>query len=205
MTALVADPLRTAILDAALAAFTLEPVNRVKVAGIADAAHVSVGAIYHHFGDKEGLHAAVVERLMEGLVEGRIRPVLRSDKPPSEKLIDATCAYVRFFESEPDNFRLLAEVQHDAAQSENALRFRRSTMRMVTSLLAETIDVARAGQAAGELRTAPPGEQVLLIWASIYGLCALSQRFPSPVEGAAGRPNLEEVAVGLVHLALMAD
>ncbi|MDX1616203.1 MAG: TetR family transcriptional regulator [Candidatus Promineifilaceae bacterium] len=52
---------RNEILDAALAAFSREGYERARLQDIARAADVTRGAIYHHFGSKEGLFVALVE------------------------------------------------------------------------------------------------------------------------------------------------
>ena len=52
----------TAILDAALAAFTREPFDRVTLQAVADAAGVTVQTVIRRFGSKEGLFQALAER-----------------------------------------------------------------------------------------------------------------------------------------------
>jgi AcrR family transcriptional regulator len=51
---------RAALVDAALFAFAREGVDRATLAGIAEAAGVTRGAVYHHFADKEALLGAVL-------------------------------------------------------------------------------------------------------------------------------------------------
>lgn len=52
---------RSEILDSALVAFSREGYERARLEDIASAADVTRGAIYHHFGSKEGLFMALVE------------------------------------------------------------------------------------------------------------------------------------------------
>jgi TetR/AcrR family acrAB operon transcriptional repressor len=51
---------RAALVDAALFTFAREGIDRATLAGIAEAAGVTRGALYHHFDDKEALLAAVL-------------------------------------------------------------------------------------------------------------------------------------------------
>jgi AcrR family transcriptional regulator len=51
---------RAALVDAALFAFARDGIDRATLAGIAEAAGVTRGAVYHHFADKEALLGAVL-------------------------------------------------------------------------------------------------------------------------------------------------
>ncbi len=201
----MSDPTRTAILDAAEAAFKLEPFSHVSIASVADAAHVSVGAIYHHVGDKAGLRGAVNERIMEHLVEGYLRPTLQTDDTPTERLVNTTRAYVRFTEEHHEEFVLLSSFQHDARESTHAQKYSRATTKYVSSMLSQAIEIVQAGQQTGEIRSGDPGGIVVLVWSALYGMCTLVQRYPGPVGAAAGRSELSQMAVGLVRQALSPD
>jgi TetR/AcrR family acrAB operon transcriptional repressor len=56
---------RAALVDAALFAFARDGIDRATLAGIAEAAGVTRGAVYHHFADKEALLAAVLSETWE--------------------------------------------------------------------------------------------------------------------------------------------
>jgi TetR/AcrR family acrAB operon transcriptional repressor len=51
---------RAALVDAALFAFARDGVDRATLGGIAEAAGVTRGAVYHHFADKDALLTAVL-------------------------------------------------------------------------------------------------------------------------------------------------
>ncbi|MBO9532416.1 MAG: TetR/AcrR family transcriptional regulator, partial [Solirubrobacteraceae bacterium] len=166
----------------------------------------SVGAIYHHFGDKEGLRAAVIERIMERLVEGYLRPpFLEEHDSPTRRLVESTLAYVRFTEENYDDFALLSSTQHDPRESEHAQRFSRGTIRLVTSIMGQAIDIVREGQESGEIRRGDPGGMVVLVWSALYGMCTLVRRYPGPVRGATGQVSSSDLAVLLVHAAISPD
>jgi TetR/AcrR family acrAB operon transcriptional repressor len=56
---------RAALVDAALHTFAREGVDRATLAGIAETAGVTRGAVYHHFADKEALLGAVLGETWE--------------------------------------------------------------------------------------------------------------------------------------------
>lgn len=55
------DRTRSAILDAAEAAFIRRGYRGARMEDLAEEADVSVGSIYGHFGNKDGLYLALVE------------------------------------------------------------------------------------------------------------------------------------------------
>lgn len=60
---------RALILDAALSLFTDRGYFNTSVHDISRAAGVSIGSIYHHFGDKEGLARTLYEMLIERMLQ----------------------------------------------------------------------------------------------------------------------------------------
>ena len=73
---------RQAILHAALQAFADGGLPAVTISAVSSTANASVGSIYHHFGDRTGMLAALYTRCFEGCFEP-LRAVLRDD-PTSE-------------------------------------------------------------------------------------------------------------------------
>jgi AcrR family transcriptional regulator len=77
---------RSALVEAALFAFAREGVDRATLGGIAEAAGVTRGAVYHHFADKEGLLAAVLGEMWD-LVAGPVWAALDAPGlPPGDRL-----------------------------------------------------------------------------------------------------------------------
>jgi len=60
---------------------------------LVERAHVTKGALYHHFANKRDLYAAVVEDLEQELVE-RIEAAAAGDRDPWERLAAMCCAYL---------------------------------------------------------------------------------------------------------------
>lgn len=201
----MSEQTRTALLDAAEEAFRADPYSRVSVARVADRAHVSVGTIYHHVGDKEGLRAAVVERVINRLLVDYLRPALSADGPPAERLLGAALAFVRCAEERAEDFRLLQATQHDLRESEHSRRITARIVGQVGAVLQETATVVREGQAAGEVGKGDPARRVLLVWSALYGMCTLVTRYPGPARAVTGERGVEGMAEGLVRQLMVLD
>lgn len=98
---------RAVILDAAERAFTEDGYRGVKVEAIADRADVAVGSIYSHFGSKDGLYLAVVERAVE-LFSRYMGQAYQPQWTPLEQVVACGDAYLRFHLEHPGAFRFLA-------------------------------------------------------------------------------------------------
>ena len=88
------EPKRRSILDAALKCFAAEGYDNVSIQEICDVSGASVGSVYHHFGSKEGLLEALIERRMGVLEQERAAALARLDETPQdaddvERLVDA--------------------------------------------------------------------------------------------------------------------
>lgn len=98
---------RAAILDAAEHAFIRHGYRGARVEDIAEAADVSVGSLYTHFGNKDGLYLGVVERATE-LFATYLNQAYRPEWSPLEQVGAAGDAYLRFHIEHPGAFRFLA-------------------------------------------------------------------------------------------------
>lgn len=111
-----------AILDAALAAFSTEPFDRVTLRRIADASGVTVQTVLRRFGSKEELFEALVERERPRIVSSR-------HVPEDAGLDTAIAALVHHYETDGDmvlNFvaqeNLFAEVRQIVEQGRQVHR-----------------------------------------------------------------------------------
>ncbi|MGQ0482254.1 MAG: TetR/AcrR family transcriptional regulator [Pseudonocardia sp.] len=98
---------REQILDAAERAFATAGYRGARMEEVAEAADVSVGSIYGHFGNKDGVYLALVERALEQFGEylgGAFRP----EYSPLEQVMAAGEVYLRFHLEHPGSFRFLA-------------------------------------------------------------------------------------------------
>jgi AcrR family transcriptional regulator len=96
---------REQLLDVGRALFAARGFDGTSVEEVALRAGVSKPVVYDHFGGKEGLYEAVVEREVQRLLT-RFTGALTGEAP--RQLIEqATLALLHYVEAEPDGFRIL--------------------------------------------------------------------------------------------------
>ncbi len=98
---------RAAILDAAEQSFRRDGYRGSRIEVIAEDADVSIGSIYNHFGDKDGLYAALAERSLE-LFAQYMEAAYAAGTTPLEQVMACGDAYLRFHLEHPGAFRFLA-------------------------------------------------------------------------------------------------
>jgi AcrR family transcriptional regulator len=96
---------RAQILDVARGVFAEKAFELASMDDIAHRAGISKPIVYEHFGSKEGLYAAVVEREMEDLVL-RVSDGLSSG-PSRQRWEAAVIAFVDYVETQPAGFEVL--------------------------------------------------------------------------------------------------
>src|SRR2546422_3598927 len=95
-----------AILDAAERHFLGRGYEDARVDEIAADADVAVGSIYNHFGSKEGLYAALLERALDVFAAYMAEPE-GSDLSPLERVLETTGRLARFGRERPAETRML--------------------------------------------------------------------------------------------------
>jgi AcrR family transcriptional regulator len=98
---------RERILDAAESAFASVGYRGVRMDELAEAADVSVGSIYGHFGNKDGVYLALVDRALEQFA-GYLERAFDPSYTPLEQVMAAGEVYLRFHLQHPGSFRFLA-------------------------------------------------------------------------------------------------
>jgi AcrR family transcriptional regulator len=96
---------RVQLMDVARLVFAARGYEASAIDEVAQQAGVSKPIVYEHFGSKEGLHAAVVEREMDRLV-ARVSEVIASG-PPRARFERAVLAFMNYVKEEPAGFALL--------------------------------------------------------------------------------------------------
>jgi AcrR family transcriptional regulator len=85
--------------------FAVSGYESASIEEIARQAGVSKPIVYEHFGSKEGLHAAVVDRELDTLVARVIKPI--SEGAPRERFEGAVLAFLAYVKDEPEGFAVL--------------------------------------------------------------------------------------------------
>lgn len=101
-----APPVRRRLLDAALARFAADGPAAVTLDDVRRDAGASVGAVYHHFADKQALHAAVFADVLAGYQEA-FAAELAGHEDPEAGVRAGVLFHLRWCAGHPDRARLL--------------------------------------------------------------------------------------------------
>lgn len=119
------------------------------VRAITQAAHANLGAVTYHFGSKDRLRDAVLERLF-GAMADRLTATAAAPGPAGERLGRIVHGIFEFFAANRDAPRLLVHLLADGATFPPAVvAQQRRVLQLITG-------VVREGAAAGELRPVEP-------------------------------------------------
>ncbi len=163
-----------AILEAASDLFAEHGVNATPVELIAERAGVSVGALYAHYGSKQGLVLAFISDALE-VVEGYMEEA-RKDPSPLRRVYAAGDAYFQFAIECPAacRFAMVRVLQPDPntefAEVNRAMSKR--TERLVMNI---AIDL-KAAMDAGETPVVPIDQTMVFLWALWNGVASLMLR-----------------------------
>jgi TetR/AcrR family transcriptional regulator len=144
---------RAAILKAAVAEFSEHGIAGARTDAIARAAHVNKALLYYYFTDKDALYEAVLDHVFSGL-RARVMPVLESELPPRQKMLEYLGAYFDYIAANPRFPRVVqAEWMRSGAGS---ARMQRVAKKYFRPIFEKVAGVLRAGIAAGEFRAVNP-------------------------------------------------
>jgi AcrR family transcriptional regulator len=174
-----AQATRRRLLDAAIRRFAADGLGTSFDAVAADAG-VTKGALYHHFGSKDGLVQAVYREA----VNRHAQQVLADSAQGSgrERLLGLIDASARLYTSREPFYRLLIALHIDAAGARPQLlgiaeRVHRQQREHMTSLV-------RAGQADGSIRADVDAEAVgVTVNAALEGFVLVHQLEPAERQG----------------------
>jgi AcrR family transcriptional regulator len=151
-------PRRKAILDAALIEFTARGVAGASIRNMCLRSGASVGSIYHHFGDKDGIAAALY---IEGLVSYQQGVLDTLERAPSTRsgIEDAVHHHVRWIAANQDMARFLFLGRDAGAVVASAWPLREINRKFFRAVSRWT----RPRMQAGELRALAP-ELMTSLW-----------------------------------------
>lgn len=177
------------MLDAAESLLAAQPFASVRIEHIAEAADVSVGSVYVHFGNKDGVLLAVAHRLIERATAA-MADALDPAHAPLEAMAACGHAYCEFLLANPVFVRYLAtEQQSPEAEAMAAVSERLALLRDFFQ------DRVQAAVSAGEIRPVEPRRVADFVIGAWNGVAALSLR------SGAERLSLDDVRATL-HLAM---
>lgn len=168
---------RQRALVAALELFDAQGVEATTIEQVRDAAAVSIGSLYHHFGNREGLVAALYEDLLERYRSVMAAELVRQTGPRA--LLDGfITTHIAWSMLNPAAARFLAEHRHHRALSDAESRLQAGT----TDFLRPLVQRLKPAVAAGILKPLPPELLLSLVIGPVQNWLRMQR---------AGRTNLK--------------
>jgi AcrR family transcriptional regulator len=142
---------------------------------IAEEADVAIGSLYGHFGSKQGLYLAVLDRaleLYEHYMDGAYDPGLA----PDERLLAVADAYVRFYREHPGFFRLFVFPPPDGPEEEAVPAFAARVSGRVEAETRRLEGAIRAAVESGLARPVDARRTAVFLWGAWNGVIAMHLR-----------------------------
>jgi AcrR family transcriptional regulator len=164
----------TVILDAAERHFLERGFQDAKVDEIAHEADVAVGSVYNHFGSKEGLYRASLERAL-ALFSTYMDEEPEPGRPALEQLLELAGRLARFGRERPGHLRMLVlphprEAEEALAEPLDQVRKALTTQERRAAALIE------AAVRLGDARPLDSRRAAAFLWSSWLGTLALGER-----------------------------
>jgi TetR/AcrR family acrAB operon transcriptional repressor len=147
-----AEETRQQLMDAALKVFSARGYSAARLSDIAAEAGVTRGAVYWHFGSKEGLLFAILTEMANPYIQTAME-VLGSDLGPGRKIRELVCRVKdatdnseAFLAHRELAMRFMAEHPHGFEE------YHRHISRDMKKLTGQITDVILDGQRSGEIR-----------------------------------------------------
>ena len=142
---------RERALVAALALFEIQGVAGTTIEQVRDSAGISIGSLYHHFGSRDGLVAALYDDLL-----ARYRATITAElgsREDARALLDGFVqAHIGWAVANPSAARFLTEHRRDPAVARDDTRLQQGTADFLRPLLARL----KPAVSAGSIRSLPP-------------------------------------------------
>jgi AcrR family transcriptional regulator len=177
------------ILSAAEEAFLERGFHGATVEEIAQSADVSVGSIYLHYGSKDGLYLALLERALE-VEERYMADAFKPALSLGQQLFSAGQAYLRFYKDHPGYFRMLAFPHIDSRPDDALPAAARRLAERAEAQVRRVAAVIELGVKTGAARPVDPYRAAKFMWGAWNGVIALNLR--------ADRLRLDDEELGAV-------
>src|SRR4051794_6427322 len=166
----------SAILDAAERHFLERGYESTKVDDIAHDADVAVGSLYNHYGGKEALYGALIERALD-LFEAYMDEDRDTDLSALDQTLDIAGRLARFARERPGQMRLLCLVEPAAAAAHDELK---EVSKRVSKSMADrerrTAALIEVAIRRGQVRPIDPRDAAAFLWSAWKGMLTLGPR-----------------------------
>jgi AcrR family transcriptional regulator/DNA/RNA-binding domain of Phe-tRNA-synthetase-like protein len=164
----------SAILDAAERHFLERGYESGKVDAIAHDADVAVGSLYNHFGGKEALYRAVVERALD-LFEAYMDEDRNTDLSALEQVLDTAGRLARFARERPGQMRLLCLVE-PAGTNEELAEISGRVAKAMAAGERRTAALIEVAIRRGQVRPIGARDAAAFLWSAWKGMLTLGPR-----------------------------
>lgn len=161
----------TAILDAGERLFLERGYRATTVEQLAAEADVALGSLYGHFGGKEGVYAALIDRALE-LDRSYCDEGWTSGSSPVERLVGLSEGYMRFAREHPGHFRVFRFPPAGGPTRGPAAAAARRVAGRVSSEVERMAGALGEAIAAGVVRPVDPRAAAAFLWAAWDGVIA---------------------------------
>ena len=159
--------LKNALIQAGVRILAKEGVGGLSLRKVAKKAGVSHSAPYAHFPDKQSLIAAISTEGFKQLYTELDTAVSPYSNNPRRQLKEGAWAYVQFAMNNTDTFNIMfSDVLEKEKEYPAFVENSRKTFERV-------VDVVRACQEAGILRSAPAELMAVSVWGQLHGIISL--------------------------------
>lgn len=160
-----------AILDAAERLFLTRGYTATTMEDLSATADVAVGSIYAHFGGKEGVYSALVERAL-ALDRRYSEEGFAAGKGPLEQLVGMGEGYLRFAREHPAYFRLFRFPPPDRPSASEAPGPAGRVAERIAAEVARMGGLLRDAAEEGAIRPVDPEPMARFMWAAWDGVIA---------------------------------
>jgi TetR/AcrR family transcriptional regulator len=164
-----------AILKAAERHFLARGYYATKIEDIATDADVATGSIYVHFGSKEGLYLALLERALE-VEEQYLARAFDPALPPTDQLTAAGEAYLQFYLEHPGYFRILAFPTFVSSWKSKPSPAAVRLARLAEAQIERLASVIEQAVGDGLVREVDPHRAAKFLWGAWVGVISLNTR-----------------------------
>lgn len=177
---------RQAILQAAEEVFARLGLAPAKIADIAQAAGMSYGLVYHYFGTKEAVFAALVEQAARS-IGMLLRYLTERPGTPLERLAWLTEAMLEGLKQHPARMAVMLEALLKEAVPEDVRQMARASNEQLRRAVRELL---AAGQSTGEIAAGEP-EVLANLYLSLMNGVAMTVLAERP--GSTQLPQMEQI------------
>ncbi len=159
--------MRRQVLDAAMALFVDEGVEKVSVRRIADKIGYSPGTIYLYFKDKDDIFYHLHEEGFSRLIEVQKETMTEAD--PGQRLRKMGEAYIRFAIENPEYYELMFIIRSPIKQVDTEWSCGMDSLDCLRQTVQACVD-------SGRMKDVDPEMATFAMWSAVHGLASLLLR-----------------------------